>query len=237
MKPTLRLTAALLACFMLAATTVPAQKKDESNRARGLFVNKRSDAMSLVILKSDAGQLVPVDPGQEFRQGDQIRIQFQSNFEGYVYVLNITPGGKRCILFPYAGAADNRVTADQSYDIPSGADMIEFNEEKGTEVLQVVMARERIGYFDTAIKDTNGCLSETAASAAAELRAGISKSHSTPPLPASAGTKVRSRDIILAPGKDKDAQGSVVAIPDGGPNGGKLKPGEIATFEVRLKHS
>src|SRR5262249_7486516 len=208
MRSTLRLTATLLGCLMLAAIAVPAQKQDESNRARGLFVHKRTDAMSLVVLKSDAGQLVPVDPGQEFKQGDQIRIQFQSNFDGYVYVLNITPGGKRQILFPYAGASDNRVAADQNYDIPSGADMIEFNEEKGIEVLQVVMARERIAYFDAAIKDANGALSETAASAAAELRAGISKNHSTPALPAGERSKVRTRDIILAPGKDKDAQGS-----------------------------
>jgi hypothetical protein len=47
---------------------------------------------------------------------------------------------------------------------------------------------------------------------------------------------VRARDIILAPGKDKDKTGSVVAVPDNG-GGGKLKAGEIAPFELRLKHN
>jgi hypothetical protein len=49
-------------------------------------------------------------------------------------------------------------------------------------------------------------------------------------------TAVRARDIILAPGKDKDKSGSVVAIPENG-GSGKLKPGEIAPFELRLKHN
>lgn len=241
MKRITRFTLTSLAALTLitSTTTSTAQvkntkKNNEATRARGLFVNKRSDAMSILVLKNVDGTLVPVDPSSEFKAGDQIKIQFQSNFDGFIYVVNIAPSGKRCVLFPYAGASNNSVTPDERYDIPPGGDAIEFDKEKGTEVLQVIMSRDRIAYLDAALKEPEGCLSDSASSAAAELQPGIVKKV-TPVVPQNAGNTVRSRDIILAPGKDKDAKGSVVAIPDTG-GGGKLKSGEIAPFEIRLKH-
>jgi hypothetical protein len=52
---------------------------------------------------------------------------------------------------------------------------------------------------------------------------------------------VRTRGIILAPGKEKDEAGSFVAIPDkpdksDPKSAGKLKAGEAAVFEIRLQH-
>jgi uncharacterized protein DUF4384 len=210
------------------------QKPTEASRARGLFISKKSDAMSILIQKVDGGLLVPVDPSTEFKAGDQIKIQFQSNFEGYIYVVNIAPSGKRRVLFPYTEASNNAVSPDERYDLPPGGDAIEFDNEKGTEVIQVIMSKDRIAYLDAALKDPERYLSESASSAAAELKGGIVKKV-TPVVPETEGNKVRSRDIILAPGKDKDKEGSVVAIPDNG-GGGKLKSGEIAPFEIRLKH-
>jgi len=210
------------------------QKPNEASRARGLFVSKKSDAMSILVQKVDGGLLVPVDPSSEFKAGDQIKIQFQSNFEGYIYIVNIEPNGKRKVLFPYTEASNNAVSPDQRYDLPPGGDAIEFDTEKGTEVLQVIMSKDRIAYLDAALKNPERYLSDSASSAAAELEGGIAKKV-TPVVPENEGSKVRSRDIILAPGRDKDAKGSVVAIPDNGA-GGKLKSGEIAPFEIRLKH-
>jgi hypothetical protein len=227
------LTAITLISASIAQTRT-ARKGDEATRARGLFVNKRSDAMSILVLKNDGGTLVPVDPSSEFKAGDQIKIQFQSNFEGYIYVVNIAPSGKRRLLVPSPDAADNAVRSDERYDFPLGGSAIEFDEEKGTEVLQVIMSRDRVPYLDAALKEPEQYLSGSASSAAAELQGGIAKKV-TPVVPQGEGSKVRSRDIILAPGKDKDTKGSVVAIPDNG-GGGKLKSGEIAPFEIRLKH-
>ena len=213
----------------------PSQKNDESRRARGLFISKRADAMSIVVYKNEGGTLVPVDPSNEFKAGDLIKLQLQSNFEGYIYVVNIQPSGKRRVLFPYPEASNNAVRPDERYDIPPGSDAIEFDNEKGTEVLQVIMSRGRIPYLDAALKEPEGWLSESASSAASELQAGIVKKV-TPVVPQDGASKLRSRDIILAAGKDKDSKGSVVAVPDNG-GGGKLKSGEMASFEVRLKHN
>jgi len=212
-------------------------KDDDGKRARGLFISKRADAMSVLILKSDGASLSPVDPGREFKSGDKIKVEFQSNFDGVIYIVNVAPSGKRCIIFPYASASNNSVQADQRYQIPPGQDMIEFDQEKGVEVLQVIMSHDRIASLDAAMKDSQGCLAQTAATAAAELQAGITNKEVTPVIPDKDREKVRSRDIILAAGKDKQSEGSVVAIPDKGGVAGRLKSGDVATFEIRLKHN
>jgi len=240
MKNFIKLSSIALVLALFATTSISAdrkqtQKGSEASRARGLFISKKSDAMSILVLKVTDGTLVPVDPSNEFKAGDLIKIQFQSNFEGYIYVVNIEPNGKRKVLFPYPDATDNSVRPEVRYDIPPGSAAIEFDKEKGTEVLQVIMSRDRIPYLDAALKEPEQYLSQSAAGAAAELQGGISKKV-TPVVTPNDG-KVRSRDIILAPGKDKDTNGSVVAVPDTGSAGGKLKPGEIAPFEIRLKHS
>jgi hypothetical protein len=239
MKAVSKLTLSILVLSSLAISVAADRKpqKNEASRARGLFISKKSDAMSIVVLKVADGTMVPVDPSTEFKAGDHIKIQFQSNFEGYIYVVNIEPNGKRRLLFPYPEATDNAVHPDGRYDIPPGTAAIEFDNDKGTEVLQVIMSRDRIPYLDAAQKAQDQYLSESAESAASELQGGITKKV-TPVVPQGEGSnKVRSRDIILAPGKDKETGGSVIAIPDNGASGGKLKAGEIAPFEIRLKHT
>jgi hypothetical protein len=242
MKPLSRSLVILGAAALLLTTRAVAQRKpapteDEGQRARGLYVNKKSDAMSVTILKLEGGALVPVAPSHEFKKGDQIKVEFQSNFDGLIYFVNISPSGKRCILFPQGDASTNSVRADQRYTIPPGGDMIQFDEEKGTEILQVIMSKDRIPTFDAAIKErADACLGQTASSAAEELQGGIT-GNVTPAVPAEDTGKVRSRDIILSAGKTRDKQGSVVAIPDKDGTGGRLKTGEIAPFEIRLKHN
>lgn len=222
-----------------------AQNNDEA-RTRALFVNKKSDAMMILLLKYDGSRLVPTDPGTEFKEGDQIKIQFESNFDGYVYLVNVAPTGKKRILFPYSAESSNTVQANKRYDFPPGRDLIQFDNEKGTEILQVIMSRDRIPLLDDAIKNSGGELGESAASAAAELEAGISAEKTADVVPEDGSNGVRSRNIRISQGRDKDPQGSVVAIEDkpasgktgaGEVNTGRLKKGEIAKFELRLKHN
>jgi hypothetical protein len=234
----LAITALLFAAItapVLSADKKRQQKHDEASRARALVVKKMADGMTIVVFKNDGGTLVPVAPNSEFKEGDQVKLQFQSTFDGFVYVVNIEPNGKRCLMFPHPEATDNSVRADEKYDLPPGTLAMVFDSEKGTEVLQVIMSRTRIPYLDAVLKEPERCLSQTASSAAAELQPGITKKVNSV-VPHDKNNQLTSRDIILAPGKDKDPAGSVVAIPDNG-GGGKLKPGEIATFEIRLRHN
>jgi len=236
----MRFAIAALLFASVAAPAVSADKKrqhksDEASNARGLFIKKTSDAMTIVVFKNDGGTLVPVAPSTEFKAGDQIKLQLQSNFDGFIYVVNIHPDGKRCLMFPHPEAMDNAVRSDEKYDIPPGGIAMVFDEEKGTEILQVIMTRSRVKYLDDALKEPEGCLAQSASSAATELQAGIANNVKSVVPPGK--DTVRSRDIIFAAGKDKDPEGSVVAIPDKKGAGGKLNQGETAEFQIRLKHN
>ncbi|MEW6208430.1 MAG: DUF4384 domain-containing protein [Acidobacteriota bacterium] len=228
------LTLLMIALISLAAFAqkkpAPASSKT-GDRTRGLFLKKRADAMRILILKMEESQLVPVAPNHEFKEGDEIKVQFESNFDGFIYLINVTPGGKRLILYPNAELTDNVVRTNQRYDFPPGGNVIQFDPEKGTEVIQVIMSRERIAYLDEAIKN-GGDLGESAAGAAAEIQAGLATDNVTKVIPEDKG--VRTRDIKFAAGKDKDQEGSFVAISD---NKGKLGKGDVGVYEIRLKHN
>jgi hypothetical protein len=72
-----------------------------------------------VELKRD-GAVKTVSPQSEFRNGDQIRLHFVSNVDGYVYALNETPSGETRIMFPTAEAgSNNMVHKAQDYTIPA----------------------------------------------------------------------------------------------------------------------
>jgi hypothetical protein len=214
-------------------------------RTRALFVKKRADAMRVVVLQGGN----PVVANQEFREGEEIKIKFQSNFEGYVYILNITPGGKKRLLYPCSSQMTNTVIPGRIYTLPPEPQSIAFDDEKGTEVLQVIMTRDRIGFLDEAIRVADCCdfakpcdLTESASTAAAELAGTVQIQQ---PGGAESGglaaggsaqngsSGMRSRGIKLASGRDKD-KSSYVAIQDGA--GETLKQGQVAVFYIRLKH-
>ena len=76
------------------------------------------------------------------------------------------------------------------------------------------------------------------ADAAAQNRNGLSQRGivtGEPSLPQ--GAALKARGIFLAEGKDRDKAGSVVAIADERRSDGRLKPGEVASFEIRLQHN
>lgn len=237
------LSATIIALLLVSIS--PAQKSSDEARTRALFVNKKADAMMIVLLKFDGNQLVPVNPNTEFKEGDQVKLEFESNFDGYVYLVNIAPSGKKRVIFPADAESSNVVRQNTRYNFPPGRETIEFDNEKGTEILQVIMSRERIPLLEDALKKSGGELGESAASAAAELEGGISNEKTATVVPESGSNGVRSRNIVIAQGEDKNPQGSVVAIEDkpaqgkaaGEVNTGKLKKGEIAKFELRLKHN
>jgi hypothetical protein len=202
----------------------------------------KTDGMRVLIYKVENNLVVPVDPARTFTKGDEIKVAFEANFDGFVYFINITPRGKARVLFPFTGESDNAVKSRQRYELPRTG-VIGFDEEKGIEVLQVVMSRERVKTYDDAVKNSNGEMGESAAGAAAELasngkptKSGIVAENVAIALPASHGS-VRTRGIKLAPGRDKDEKGSIVSIPDQKGVDARLKQGEIAVFEIRLKHS
>ena len=190
--------------------------------------------MRILVLKSESGNFVPVDPGRIFTHGDEIRVAFESNFDGYVYVINVSPDGKKRVIFPGTQAANssNVIRARQRIELPRTSFI--FDKEMGTEILQVIMSREPVAVLDAAVKESKGEL-QSASSAAAELSANAQRGIVSES--AASITGIRARGVFLAAGKDNDKAGSVVAIADEKRADARLKTGEVASFEIRLQHN
>ena len=239
MRKLIRLTIVSLSAISLLATLVLAQDDSQTqDRAiRQKYRSGQEDGMSLVVYKVEGDEEVAINPAnQTFKTGDKIRIKFQSNFAGYVYFINITPKGEKVVFYPDIKFknSSNIIRAGREYLLPS-EDIFRFeDEEKGIEVIQVVISRQPIPFLEEAIRKSDGVLGTTASNAASELGSAASKQpgvvidDTTKVLPEN-GQAVLSRKIRLAPPKDKDKEGAVVTIPD------KLKGGEVAVFEVRLR--
>lgn len=234
----------VFALLIIAVQILSAVAQNQTTlRQRGIKLREdyntgKVDGMRILVMKSEGGNFIPVDPGRVFRQGDEIRIAFESNFDGYVYVINVSPSGRKQVIFPgsRSSANSNVIRARQRIELPPTSFI--FDGESGTEILQVIMSREAVSVLDAAVKESNGEL-QSAASAAGELsattRRGIVSENIAAALPQNAG--LRPRGIFLAEGKDRDKAGSVVAIADENKADGRLKPGEVATFEIRLQHN
>jgi hypothetical protein len=242
MKPQIKLAIVLLLALGQFSLPTLAQNRT-SLRQRGIqlkedYQSGKVDGMRILVLKSEGGNFLPVDPGRIFQPGDEIRVAFESNFDGYVYVVNVSPGGKKRVIFPgaQAAASSNVIRARQRIELPPTSFI--FDKETGTEILQVIMARQPIAVLDSAVKNSGGEL-QSASSAAAELSGsagrGIVSNDGAAVLPQ--GTGIQARGVFLAPGKDRDKSGSVVAIADDKQSDGRLKPGEVAAFEIRLQHN
>jgi hypothetical protein len=206
--------------------------------------------MRVILKKLEGEKLLPVAASQVFESGDRIKIDFESNFDGYVYIVNVAPSGKTCVLFPFADEHNNQVRAGQRYTLPfSETSWFKFNDEKGDEVLQVYMSRQPIRDFDDTLKDAAsrgqkaGCLSESVMSAARELAAGTRKPLDTLPA-AGINTNaravigrqggVRSRGVELYIGGNEE-KGSVIAVaPE--KTASQLKSEDMAFYEIRLRH-
>ena len=80
---------------------IASKKKDdpkkEEARTRALLVKVDKgevDGLKIGVKKIENKTLVAVDPAAEFKAGDSIKVSFESNFDGYVYLVNVTPSGK-----------------------------------------------------------------------------------------------------------------------------------------------
>jgi hypothetical protein len=240
------LSALLVANWSVLSAQGKAKAKQDTMRARAMFIGKKADGLE-VKLTNERGELV--DPGKSFKAGDRVRVSFESNFTGYVYFINVSPGGVTKVIYNRA------IEADQAYDLPAKPYAIEFDKEPGTEILKVVLSYEKIKPYEEAIESAGGELGKSATNVADELadnstnksgKKGAGKPlgepvgivsgscHRERGLVLASGKEARCRGIVLASGNQAKNEGSVVAISD--KQGNKLNTGEVAVFELRLKH-
>jgi Domain of unknown function (DUF4384) len=239
---------ALLAFVVLASIPAPAQEKKQGNvRSREIEVaydEGRADALRVAIKKIVE---VPALATEEFEAGDEIRIAFESNFEGFLYILNLTPSGKTQLLFPHPANRDNTIHLRQQVKLG-----LKFTNDKGSDVLQVYMSRQPIPLFDSTLKNAIGqgitkiFLDESTTRAAQEIVRDTLKGTSKPlqsdgikdnslASAQNGQSRSRSRGVYYDSGEDNIKKESTIAVEQ--ENGdGHLKNGDVAFYEIRLKH-
>jgi hypothetical protein len=93
--------------------------------------------------------------GATLKTGDQFKINFMTDGDGYVYVINFDSQGKALIIFPHPEAgAGNQVNAGQTYEIPSSpANWYYLDDAKGQEILYIVASPFPIPNLDSLVSD------------------------------------------------------------------------------------
>jgi len=78
----------------------------------------------------------PVDPALVLAQGDHVRFKFRTNFDGFLYVMNQSSSGKYEQLFPRVETGqENRITANQQYQVPATSTAFRIAGPAGYEVV------------------------------------------------------------------------------------------------------
>jgi hypothetical protein len=89
-----------------------------------------------------SGQEAEVVPATSFTSGDKVRFAFESNVDGYLYVIEEGSSGQWRVLFPnpQINGGTNFIRRSQSYPVPSSAWFV-FDEQPGTERLFVLLSK------------------------------------------------------------------------------------------------
>lgn len=97
-----------------------------------------------LIQKRADGTEVDVDSATTFHSGDQVKLSFESNIAGYLYVAAQGSSGTWSVLFPspQINGGRNQIAPLQEYDVPSDDGWWKFDEKVGTETLFVFLSRE-----------------------------------------------------------------------------------------------
>lgn len=251
-------------CGLLAPFVVTTQAQ-EAPRARELFVTQHADGLEVTVKKLDKnGRFNVVDPGREFKMGDQLRVEFRSNFDGLVYFLNITPKGEMRVIHR------DSVRADSLNVLPSSPNTIQFDNDSGVESLKIILSRQPIDEFETALNNNGGMLGGTASGVVNELAQKpnsqnnhqnasqkVQNTNNLKNAPVSeevgvvtpkagqecgglelsmGGNKLNCRGMIVAKGDDRKGEGSVFVAASNKSKNGSLQAGDVAVMELRFKH-
>ncbi|MBI3146134.1 MAG: DUF4384 domain-containing protein [Pseudogulbenkiania sp.] len=126
--------------IQLAVTdSVPAAGKKAVNTTKPKTAKPANlGLMAWVDMVDDNGQVQRVSSRREFRSGDAIRLNVQTNRTGYLYVVNLGSSGEARQLFPTQGKTV-KVPAGKTYAVP-GKGRIRFDSTPGSEEVLVLVS-------------------------------------------------------------------------------------------------
>ena len=149
----------LLAQEKPAATDPPKPKMDK--KAKDIFYNPgtanqpATPAVQYKILLQRGAWVDFVPETFVFQKGDRMRLYFQGNIDGYLYVFNQGTSGKTTMLFP-----DKRIDGGK-HNVAAHVDMcvpaegwFEFDEKVGTEQLMLLLSPTKIDDLEKSVATT-----------------------------------------------------------------------------------
>ncbi len=76
--------------------------------------------MEVMLERMEGNNWHAVDPALVLNQGDRVRFRFSTNFNGYLYVSNLSSSGKYEQLFPSRDTGqDNHISGGRQYRVPA----------------------------------------------------------------------------------------------------------------------
>jgi hypothetical protein len=101
--------------------------------------------MEIVLERLQGNDWHAIDPSLVLAQNDRVRFKFRTNFDGFLYVMNQSTSGKYEQLFPRAETGqENRVTANQQYQVPSTSTAFRIAGPAGFEVVYWLVTPARL---------------------------------------------------------------------------------------------
>ncbi|RPI25343.1 MAG: DUF4384 domain-containing protein [Acidobacteria bacterium] len=134
---------ALLAAGLAAAAVFSLLLPLFGQKARSLFYSSDSTTLGLsyIIEKLDPdGSISRVAPDQAFRSGDRFRFQFQSNHDGFLYLIHEGSSGSWKVLFPSGTSPDNAIAHGKTVQVPN-VTWYKLDEMAGIEKLIIVLTK------------------------------------------------------------------------------------------------
>jgi serine/threonine protein kinase len=135
-----------------AATTPPAPPTPPASGRDMFYANTSASAEApntglryRVTQVTKAGTETDIDPATTtFRSGDRVRLSFQSNVDGYLYLVQQGSSGRWSVLFPNPeiNSGRNNVRKSEEYKVPDADGFFEFDSNPGVENLFVYFSRE-----------------------------------------------------------------------------------------------
>jgi uncharacterized protein DUF4384 len=105
-------------------------------------VERRVGLKYRILLRTPDCDIKEVDSSYTFHSGDKVRLQIESNVDGYLYVLQKGSTGRDHMLFPdpRINGGDNKISRGILYSVP-GSQWFTFDNNAGIENLTVAVSR------------------------------------------------------------------------------------------------
>ncbi len=101
--------------------------------------------MEITLERLESGAWRQIDPGLMLAQDDRVRFRYKTNFDGYLYVTNLSSSGNYQQLFPGPQAGeDNQVSAGKEYLVPATSTVFRVTGPAGYETVYWLVTPARI---------------------------------------------------------------------------------------------